>query len=161
MEGKSLSNGVECGDGVVYNYGIIVVSSSGYNITFTHKKEILNFDSFYAKQKQLGTTVFFLPSIFRNGKSISSTATVDKVLIRRDTPDGSQIGVIMFDQLVDYNRVRKICIGLDRKGKSKTTHIYVLDGGPSWGQSVKTVNGNNVLMGIRNANVVTNYLVFY
>ena len=166
MEGKALSHGRPCGDGLVYDYGVVVVNSNGYGITFTHKREISNFDDYYqAIQAQKGT-LFFLPSLFRNGKYLSSSATVDKVIVRRETFDGNQIGVILFDDLVTYDQAREIILGLDRTNNgsgrwSKTTHIYMLDGGSTWGQSAIKTNGTVTTLGSRDPSVVTNYLVFY
>jgi len=161
MQGKCLSHGLPCGDGIVYKYGIICVSSNGYSIKFTHTNEIQNFDSLYSRYQKIGGTIFFLPSIFRNGNYLSSKKVIDRVFIRRDVPGGEQIGVIMFDQEITYDKAREIILGLNRAGKSKTTHIYVLDGGPYWGQSCKAVNGQIKVIGTRNTEVVTNYLVFY
>lgn len=161
LQGKCLSHGRPCGDGFMYQYGIVCVSPNGYSIQFTHANEIRNFDSLYSKYRTNGATLFFLPSIYRNGNSLPSLKTVDKVLVRRETPLGEQIGVILFDQLTTYDRVREIILGLDRQGKSKTTHIYVLDGGKSWGQSCRETNGTFHLLGTRDPTVVTNYLVFY
>lgn len=161
MEGKSLANGVPCGDGVVYNYGIILVENNGYGITFTHKQEIEDYTSFYETHKNLNNTIFFLPSIYRNGKYISSNSNLDKVIVRRETYDGVQIGVIIFDDLLSYNEAREIILELDRPGRSKTTHIYMLDGGGIWGQAAKHINGNIKTIGRRNPEEVTNYLVFY
>lgn len=162
LQGKCLSHGKPCGDGFVYEYGIVSVSPNGSVIEFTHRNEVGNFDSFYEKRKSAGATIFFLPSVFRNGAYLSSQKEIEKVFIRRNTPNGkTQIGVVIFDELVTYDHAREIITGLDRKGKSETTHIYVLDGGPSWGQSCKEVNGDAKVVGTRNPNVVTNYLVFY
>jgi len=161
MEGKSLSSGRECGDGHVYNYGIVLVKN-GRDITFTHKQEIKDFDTFYEKQKEEENTLFFLPSLYRNGKYIDSENVVDKVLIRRDIPNsGEQIGVVIFNTMTSYNDAREILLGLNRTGKSETTHIYMLDGGPTWGEAVKEVNGKKISVGTSNKNAVTNYLVFY
>lgn len=165
LEGKCLSNGRPCGDGSPRNYGVVVVLSN--RITFTHFSEIADFDAYYEGIKKANGTLFFLPSILRNGSYKQSSHTVDKVLIRRDTPGGPQIGVIVFDHLVTYDEAREIACGLDRTSPrtgnqiSKTTHIYALDGGPNWGQSCKEVNGNTELVGTRNPAVVSNYLVFY
>jgi hypothetical protein len=161
MEGKSLANGVPCGDGEVKNYGIVTVEN-GFKINFTHKQEHLNdFDSFYESIKDKKGTLFFLPSIYRNGKFISSENKIDKVLIRRSVPDGEQIGAVFFDQMITYNEARQAILGLNRDGKSETTHVYVLDGGGQWGQSAKEVSGKVVVKGTRDDDVVTNYLVFY
>lgn len=160
MQGKSLSNGRPCGDDTVYNYGIVVVEN-GFKINFTHKSEIANFDSYYNNVKQSGGTLFFLPSLFRNGKFLSSQKMVDKVLVRRETYSGIQIGVIIFNDLITYDEAREIVLGLDRPNASKTTHIYMLDGGSTWGQSCKEVNGRTDILGTRNSSVVSNYLVFY
>lgn len=161
MQGKCLSHGLPCGDGIIYQYGIICVSSNGYFIQFTHANEIQNFDSLYSKYQEIHGTIFFLPSIFRNGNYLSSERVIDKVFIRRDVPDGEQIGVIIFNTALTCNKARKIILGLNRAGKSKTTHIYVLDGGPYWGQSCKKVNGQTKIIGTRSPNGITNYLVFY
>lgn len=159
MQGKSLSNGEPCGDGVMYNYGIVAVEGS--SIVFTHTQEHANdFDTFYDEVKNKKGTMFFLPSIFREGKYISSQNVVDKVLVRRDTPDGTQVGVVLFDTLISYDKARQEILGLDRSNKSATTHIYMLDGGGTWGQSSKEVNGQVKKMGTRDLNEVTNYLVF-
>ncbi len=173
MQGKSLTKGIECGDGVVYNYGIVVVEN-GFNISFTHNKEIPNFDEYYENAKEEKKTLFFLPSIYRNGNFLASQNVIDKILIRRDVPDSkdptkkkAQIGVILFDTLTTYDRAREIVLGLDREDQntnqsiSKTTHIYVLDGGPKWGQAIKEVNGKVETKGTRDKEVITNYLVFY
>lgn len=163
LQGKSLAQGKECGDGIMYDYGIIVVENET-NITFTHAREHQNdFDSLYQKIKNENGTLFFLPSVLRNDKYLSSSNVLDvldKVLIRRDVPDGTQIGVMMFDKLVTYDTARELIQGLDRAGKSTTTHIYVLDGGGVWGQSTKQVNGSTVVTGTRDPKVVTNYLIF-
>lgn len=159
MQGMALSNGRPCGDGVDYDYGIVVVDR-GFHISFTHHREH-NIDSLYQAVKSRQGTMFYLPSIMRNGNALSSNKTVDKVLIRRMTPQGEQIGVVLFDFMMTYDQARAIVTGLDRPGKSITTHIYVLDGGSSWGQSCKEVNGTVQLVGKRNPAVVTNYLVFY
>jgi hypothetical protein len=68
--------------------------------------------------------------------------------------------------MMSYTDAIKVVTGLDRTNQqgsviSKTTHIYVLDGGSTWGQSCKEVNGITQLVGTRNPMVVTNYLVFY
>lgn len=159
MQGMALSNGRPCGDGVDYDYGIVVVDR-GFHISFTHHREH-NIDSLYQAVKARRGTMFYLPSIMRNGNALSSSKTVDKVLIRRMTPRGEQIGVIIFNTMMTYDQARAIVSGLDRPGKSVTTHIYVLDGGNTWGQSCKEVNGTVQLVGKRNPAVVTNYLVFY
>jgi hypothetical protein len=159
MQGMALSNGRPCGDGVDYDYGIVVVDK-GFLISFTHHREH-NVDSLYQAVKSRQGTMFYLPSIMRNGNALSSNKTVDKVFIRRMTPKGEQIGVILFNSMMTYDQARAIVTGLDRPGKSTTTHIYVLDGGSSWGQSCKEVNGTVQLVGKRNPAVVTNYLVFY
>lgn len=158
MQGKALSQGRPCGDGIVYDYGIVYTTSGG-NMVFTHKREQQNFDSLYTAVQNTKNSLFFLPSIFRNGKSLASDKTVEKVFVRRETYAGTQIGVIIFDHLTSYTDAKNIVLGLDRQG-SKTTHIYILDGGPTWGQSCKQVNGQTVVIGTRNADVVTNYLVF-
>lgn len=164
LAGKCLASGVPCGDGIVYNYGILVVEN-GYKISFTHKQEVLQkygtYDAFYKYQKNRGNTVFFLPSIYRNGNYVNSRSLIDKVLVRRETPNGIQIGVMVFSGLVSYNTAREIVLAWDRPGKSKTTHIYMLDGGESWGQSAKKVNNSVITVGKRDPKVVTNYLVFY
>ncbi len=167
MEGKSLSNGIPCGDGEIKNYGIVTVRD-GFNIEFTHKQEHLNdFDSYYASVQKDKGTLFFLPSIYRDGKSLPSQKEVDKVLVRRSvpkgpqTPNGVQMAVIIFDAMTTCDNARKAVLGLDRPGASSTTHIYVLDGGSTWGQSAKEVNGQVVTKGTRNPEVITNYLVFY
>lgn len=161
MEGKSLSKGRECGDGQIKNYGIIIVKN-GFDITFTHKKEHENdFDSLYNSVKKDNGTLFFLPSIYRNGKFISSNSKIDKVIIRRQVPDGEQLAIILFDNMLTYDEARKAITGLDRPNQSQTTHIYALDGGPNWGQSAKEINGNIIIQGNRDPMVVTNYLVFY
>lgn len=170
MEGKSLSNGRECGDGEVKNYGIVIVKDR-FNITFTHKKEHgSDFDEVYNKIKEEKGTLFFLPSIYRNEQYVPSTTEIDKVLIRRDVPGNSntpnkvqQVGVILFDKMTTYDDVREAVLGLDRGGGtiSNTTHIYVLDGGEKWGQSAKEVNGETKINGQRDPAVVTNYLIFY
>lgn len=165
LQGKALSHGIPCGDGFVYDYGLILVSSNGYNILFKHVREVSNFDSLYQRLQSTQSTLFFLPSIFREGKFLSSNKTVDKVLIRRSVPEGEQIGVMIFDRPMTYDEVLITVLGLDRNSVqggviSKTTHIYVLDGGPTWGQSIKEVNEGVVTMGTRVLGVNTNYLVF-
>jgi hypothetical protein len=160
MQGKSLSHGIPCGDGFVYDYGIVAVSSNGYSIWFTHKRE-QDFDSLYQAYQTSKSTLFFLPSIMRNGNYLSSNKMVDKVLIRRTTPNGEQIGVVLLQQLMTYDNVRQLIVGLDRPGRSQTTHIYVLDGGGTWGQSAKEVNGSIVTVGTHDPTAITNYLVFY
>ncbi len=158
MQGKALSNGRPCGDGVDYDYGIIVVDKD-FSITFTHHREH-NTDSLYQAVQARKGTMFYLPSIMRNGNTLSSNKTVDKVLVRRMTPDGEQIGVMLFNGMMTYNDVREIIAGLDRAG-AYTTHIYVLDGGSTWGQSCKEVNGVIKVIGSRDPAVITNYLIFY
>lgn len=160
MQGKSLSNGRPCGDGIAYNYGIVEVQA-GFTIKFTHKSEIADFDNYYNNLKRSGGTLFFLPSILRNNDSLISSKVVDKVLVRRETYDGVKVGVIIFNKLVTYDEARLIVRGLDRPGKSKTTHIYMLDGGSTWGQSCKEVNGRTEILGTRSSSLVSNYLVFY
>jgi hypothetical protein len=63
--------------------------------------------------------------------------------------------------MVNYDQVREIILGLDRPGKSKTTHIYVLDGGPRWGQASKEINGTIVTVGTSDPSMITNALVLY
>ena len=161
MEGKCLSHGKPCGDGFIYDYGIIVVSPNGFHIDFTHKREFKNFDSSYNQYQKIGASLFFLPSVYRNGSFILSEKLLEKVFIKRDTPNGEQIGVIIFDNLITYNQAREIVLGLDRKGKSKTTHIYMLDGGSTYGQACKEINGQYITIGTRQPQVNSNYLVFY
>ncbi|NOZ43669.1 MAG: hypothetical protein GXP45_00585 [bacterium] len=160
MEGKALANGVPCGDGKVYNYGIVVVKN-GYDIQFTHNLEIPDYDVFYQEKKDEGATVFFLPSIYRKGKYLNSSARLDKVLVRRKTSVGIQIGIMVFYGLVTYNQAREIVLAWDRPPYSQTTHIYMLDGGDTWGQAAKEVNDAVTLVGMRNPAKVTNYLIFY
>ena len=154
-----MSNGIPCGDGIVYNYGILVFDKGV--ISFTHKSEVGNLDSLYNKVESDKGTLMYLPSVYRNGAFLNSEKTLDKVLVRRETPGGEQIGIVFFDRLTTYNEARQIILGLDRPGQSKTTHIYMLDGGPRWGQACKHVNGKDVLIGTRNKNVVTNYLLWF
>ena len=161
LQGKCLSHGRPCGDNFIYQYGIIEVSSTGYQVKFTHRDEIANFDDEYNNLKNSNSTLFFLPSIYRNGKFLPSQKTVDKVLIRRETPNGEQIGIMIFDHLVTYDNAREIVLGLDRPNASKTTHIYVLDGGSTWGQSCKETNGTAKILGTRNPTSVTGYIVLY
>ena len=160
MQGKCLSHGRSCGDGFVYDYGIVAVSPNGFNLWFTHKRE-QNFDSLYEAYKASGASLIFLPSIMRNGNYLSSNKMVDKVLIRRTTYAGEQIGVVLFRSLVTYDQARLIITGLDRPGASQTTHIYVLDGGPLWGQATKQVNGQILALGTCDVSRITNELVFY
>lgn len=160
LQGKSLSHGRPCGDGFAYDYGIVLVSSSGFQINFTHTRE-KNVDSLYTEMQASKSTMFFLPSIYRNGNFLQSDKLIDKVLVRRMTYTGEQIGVILFNELITCNRARQIILGLDKQNGPQTTHIYVLDGGPNWGQACKQVNGEFVTMGTRDSSVVTNYLVFY
>ncbi len=165
MQGKALSHGRPCGDGFVYDYGIVLVSMNGYKIMFTHTREFPVFDSLYTMAKEAEATLFFLPSLYRNGLYVSSNKKVDKVLIRRQTfvkgKFDEQVGVVLFDSPTTYDDARTTILGLDRQDKSKTTHIYVLDGGSAWGQSCKEVNDTTKVVGNRNPDVVTNYLVFY
>ena len=161
MEGRALASGHECGDGKVHNYGLVIVCD-GFHITFSHKKEIADFNSFYEQERKDSSTVFFLPVILRNGDMIdSNTSYAEKVLIRRDTPSGPQIGMMVFNDIYSYHRILEIVLGFDRQGKSETTHIYILDGGPTWGQWTKEVNGKIEVEGTRDKDLVSNYLVFY
>ncbi|MFA7277422.1 MAG: hypothetical protein WC101_00340 [Candidatus Gracilibacteria bacterium] len=164
MEGRALAGGRECGDGKVYDYGIVIADKKG--VTFTHAREHqTDFESLYTEAKKGRKNLFFLPSIFRNGKFLSSANVVDKVLVRRETSRGTQIGVIHFDSLKTYNEARLTVLGLNRPGASKTTHIYSLDGGPTWGESAKDVEAKGsrkiIKRGTSDKNAVTNYLVFY
>lgn len=179
MQGKGLVNGKPCGDGKAYDYGIIIVRK-GFDILFTHKREISNLDSLYNKLKGDSTvTMFFLPSIARTAPNedtlrvLRSDSKIDKILVRRETFSGVKMGIILFDKLTSYKDVIKIVQGLDRPKVqrketknghtrtwvtwSNTTHAYVMDGGPTWGQSC--LNGE--LIGTRNPAVVTNYIVTY
>lgn len=158
MQGKGLSNGKPCGDGIIYDYGIVY--SVGKKITFTHKREQPDFERLYQTVQRKKGSLAFLPVIYRNGKSLSSNNTVDKVLVRRETYDGVQVGVIIFSRMVTYNEAKDIVLGMNRDNASTTTHIYVLDGGSTWGQSCKEVNGKMVVLGTRNKDKVTNYFVF-
>jgi hypothetical protein len=160
LQGKCLSKGRPCGDGYVYQYGVVCVARSGFSFKFTHANEP-GFDALYEKTKADSGTLFFLPSIFRDGKFLSSQKNIDKVLVRRTTPTGEQVGVIIFDDLTSCDLVREIVLGLDREGKSQTTHIYVLDGGGTWGQSCKETNGTTTLLGTRDPNAVRAYLTIY
>lgn len=164
MEGKALAGGRACGDGIVHDYGIVIADKKG--ITFTHAREHqTDFENLYTDAKRGQKSLFFLPSIFRNGKFLSSANVVDKALVRRETSQGIQIGVIHFDSLKTYNEARLAVLGLDRPGISKTTHIYSLDGGPTWGESAKDVEvkGSRKIIkrGTSDRNAVTNFLVFY
>lgn len=162
LQGRCLKNGIPCGDGFEYDYGLILVSPNGYKISFRHKRDFDNFDSLYNALQDSKSSLFFLPSIYRNGSYLRSQKTIDKVFVRRETYAGEQIGVILFDTMVTYDEARMLILGLDRpNGASKTTHIYVLDGGSSWGQSCKEVNNSIQVIGTRDASVITNYLVFY
>lgn len=162
MEGKCLANGVPCGDGMVRDYGIVALEHNGGTPIFTHAREVVDFDSFYNGIQKNNGTLFFLPSIYREGKFINSNNPIDKALIRRSTPAGDQIGVVIFDNLITYNQAREIILGLDRPGKSETQNIYMLDGGSTWGQCIKEdLNGNVTTIGTRDPAAVTNYLVFY
>ena len=161
MQGRCLSHGRPCGDGFEYQYGIVEISSTGYQIKFTHKDEIKDFDAEYMNLKNSKATLFFLPSIYRNGKSSVSQKSIDKVLIRRETPTGPQIGVVIFYQMVTCDNAVKIILGLDRPNASKTTHIYVLDGGGIWGQSCRETNDKTSVVGTRDPDAVTNYIVLY
>lgn len=165
MEGRSLSWGRPCGDGLEKDYGIVIVDK-GFHISFTHKREHSNMDSLYWAVQARSGTLFYLPSIYRNGAHVSSQKMLDKVIVCRNAQGRQQVAVIIFNQLVTYDQARTIVLGLDRaptktSSGSTTTHIYMLDGGSNWGQACKEVNGKSELVGTRNPNVVTNYLVFY
>lgn len=174
MQGKSLSNGRPCGDGVTYNYGV-VVADKGFTIHFTHNLEC-NLDSLYEEVKARQGTLFYLPSVYRNGTANPSKGNgIEQVLVRREVPvcaenpDGIQMGVIRFNKLVTYAEAQAIITGLDiskKKGSvitpvSTTTHIYVLDGGSKWGQACIETNGVVQTVGSRDPAVITNYLVLY
>lgn len=162
LQGKCLAHGVPCGDGFTYNYAVLIVSPNGYAMQFTHMIELgSKFDSVYQAQKQLGGSIFFLPSVYRKGKFLDSQKTLDKVLVRRDTPNGEQIGVIVFNKLITYNEAREIVLGLDRPGKSTTTNICLLDGAQFWGQSVKETSAGVELIGTRDAKRTTAYITLY
>jgi hypothetical protein len=175
MEGKALANGVPCGDGKVYNYGIIIAHTKKVGLTFTHKKEIPDFQNQYDKVKRSKGTLFFLPAIYNKGSMNPSTkSTVDRILVNRITPrvsndvlPGKQQGVIVFYKRYSYPKVMEIVFGLDRKykngsTKSSTKHVYVLDGGPNYGAVVKkNINGNVDVIGTRNSGVNSCYIVCY
>ena len=164
LQGKCLASGKPCGDGNLYEYGIVVYlpKNQGHKLVFTHLNEFTDFQQSYNQYEKDGATLFFLPSIYRNGDSLVSEKLIEKVLIRRSTVGNTeQVGVIVFDQAVTCNQARQIVLGLDRPGKSTTTHIYVLDGGPIWGQACKETNNTIEIIGTRDESAVTNYLVFY
>jgi hypothetical protein len=176
MEGKSLANGIPVGDGVVYDYGIIITHKNKTDgLVFTHKREIRDFQNQYDKIKNNGGTMFFLPSIMRNGNvHPSTTKKVDRVLINRITPDkdsrplkGRQQGVIVFYDDHTYPEVVDIVTGLDRKyrngsTRSETRHIYVLDGGPSYGAVAREeLDGTVTVIGTRTSGLNTNYLAWF
>jgi len=170
-EGRCLAQGIECGTGEFKNYGIIIVED-GFKITFTHKQELAgNFDAVYNFHKRNGNTVFFLPSIKRTdltGKvhMMANSTTVGRLLVRRETPDGPQIGMIVLDQLITYADAIALMDGLDRyynngQPKSWTTHIYYLDGGDQFGQCAKEVNGTVKTVGKRIPGLNSNYIACY
>ena len=169
-EGRCLVQGVECGTNETKDYGVVLVQH-GYIITFTHARELRQFDTFYENQKKKGSTLFFLPSIKRTDihgeiHMLRHNTKIQRLLVQRITPSGQQIGVIVFDDMTTYNQSIQIMDGLDRdyqngSPKSRTKHIYVLDGGPAYGQCVKEVNGKIKLVGTRKPGFNSNYLVFY
>lgn len=163
LQGKCLSYGRECGDGIVYQYGIVVVEGS--DIEFTHKDEIRDFDFFYDWHKMNQSTLFFLPVIYRTFQGqvfqLGGSTKMEKVLIRRETYDGVQIGMIVFKELTSYDDIKAIVLGLDHGGTkwAWTSHIYTLDGGGTYGQWTKEVSGQVQTKGTREQKAVTNYLV--
>jgi hypothetical protein len=172
LEGKAIVDGILVnGDGTYPNYGIMLLENKGTEITFTHKSEIVTssnpdeqnveMDQFFSEHLQPGTTVFFLPSIQRNQNSLKSSNVLERAIVRRLTPTGIQIGMVILQRPMTYHQIIEICAGLDRPGASSTTHIYYTDGGPSWGQVAKKVNDRAQVMGNRTQDVVTNYMVIY
>jgi len=169
MQGKSLADGIPVGDGIPRDYGIIV---AGRGLTFTHYNEIPDFDNQYDKIKKNKGTMFFLPVVYNKGKTIpNSIGRVDRVLINRLTPSnnsvplaGKQQGIIIFYEKYSYPKVIDIVLGLNRNYKdgsvkSRTKHIFVLDGGPNYGAvSKRNASGKVVVTGTRDPGVNTNYL---
>ena len=162
-EGINVSNGEIFGNEEFKNYGIIYTENG--KINFTHSTYFNN-DKNNFKQTLLKKVInekenlLFLPSIYREGNLNSNKGVgVQHCLVRRITPSGEQIGVVKFKKNISYQEATDIVKGLDRAGKSETTHIYYLDAG-AWSENVKRVNGDLIKTGERNINKVTNYIIF-
>ncbi len=178
LQGRAISRGRETGDGTLPDYGLVIMDARGRVVKFTHKREYsseADLQTELDNVKKTGGSAFFAPSMLRRdpgtGKilKLENNTMIDKVLIRRDTVSGPQIGAVVFDKLTSYAEAIAICQGMDRLGKSETTHVFVLDGGPSWGASVKRTHNaadssspfTATELGTRDPNVVTNYLMLF
>jgi len=144
------------------DYGIAYSKPPENLVKFTHAQEIKDWDAFFEDIKKVGGSLCFLPSLYRNGTTKQSNRSVDKVLIERDTPDGKQVGVVMFNELTPYPEVVAVLRGLDRPGLSETRRILALDGGPTWGKAaVATDSGAVQVRGTSDPDVITNLLIFF
>lgn len=165
VEGDYIIDGKRYGSGFYPNYGIIVLNKRGQSIMFTHKLEWEGqMDVLFAsKEGDRESSVFFLPSIKRGKNENRSGSGVHRALVRRETHEGEQLGIVILNQILNYNDIIKLFEGLDNhsRGGAKTTHIYYLDGGPQYGQVAKKTNGKITTIGSRDPSKVTNYLIVY
>ena len=164
-QGINVSNGEIFGDDVFHKYGIIYTEKG--KINFTHSTYFNN-DKNNFKQNLLKKVIneeenlLFLPSVYRNGNSLTSDKNIQHCLIRMESGNDVKIGVVIFDEEIDYNKAIEILTGLNNNNdndKIKLTHIYYLDAG-AWSENVRKIDGNFIKKGTRNKDKVTNYIIF-
>ncbi len=161
-------------DGVRYNqdqpfpeYGMIILEDYGRSIRFAHRNDypdngIETLFRYY--QGKESVSILFLPVVKRGDRSLQNNTSVHRALVRRDTYDGEQLGVVVLDEPMSYIDLLSVFQGLDYRsnGGATTTHIYFLDGGATWGEvGRKSKEGKITTFGSRNRSAVTNYLVLY
>ncbi len=163
-EGSALSKGRTCGDGTLQDWGILIIENG--EIEFTHSRELgSNFNPRYREVMLSGGDLIQMISIYRWSekdqeiKKSTSSKPVSKLLVRRETYAGVQIGVVILSRALQAKDAVKVLQGMDRNGASKTTHAFVLDGLGDYDQYAKSVNGQTIVLGHRDPNKVTNYFV--
>ncbi|HMQ11465.1 MAG TPA: hypothetical protein PKC21_00135 [Oligoflexia bacterium] len=174
LEGKALIDGVLYdGDHTDPQYGIVLLEENGTKITFTHKDEVLeafdDMDAFFAEYEgNENATIFYTPSIKRGDKELNNDTMIHRALVRRVNADDEQeVAMAILKKPIKNKEMIALMNGLNTKddeGKilTQTTHIYYTDGGNNYGQAARLdADAKVTLVGERNPDLVTNYLVLY
>ena len=124
--GRSLSHGIVCGNGSTDSYGVIIVSSNGYNIVLKHTDEIPDFDSLYQSYQGKQSSVLLVKAILRKRKSVSpSVPTVCSAIICMKSTVGETFAVVSFESPTASDDARSLILA----SYPSTTDVYVLDSG--------------------------------
>lgn len=174
LEGRYLIDGeLFDGDGTDPQYGILLLEENGYKITFTHRDEVLedyeSMDDFFEKyEEDESVSIVYTPSIKRGDKELNNDTLIHRGLVRRVNADGEQeVGMAILEKPIKNKEMIALMNGLNTQDDdgnmlTETTHIFYTDGGNNYGQAARLdADANVTLLGKRNPDLVTNYLVIY